>query len=88
MTTPLTNQQLREFVVSLGFTSRPSPRSEKHVILEHAESGARLALPANKDTEPAKAADLLSVRTHLHYRGHVDAAGFDQFCQHSGRQAS
>jgi len=87
MATELTNLQLRELLLELGFESRDSVEP-KCLVFEHAGSRARLLLPSNKDDEPARAADVLSIRTHLMYRGHLDQAGFEHFVEHGSLRAS
>jgi len=87
MANELANRQPRGLLLQLGFESRDSvePRC---VVFEHAGSNARLLLPSNKDDEPARAADVLSLRTHLMYRGHLDQAGFERFVEHGVLRAS
>jgi len=36
-------------------------------------------MPSNKDEERAREADVISIRTHLMYRGLLDQAGFERF---------
>lgn len=83
----VTNRQLRELLTDLGFESRGSVEP-KCVVLEHPESKARLLLPSNKDDEEARFADILSLRTHLVYRGHLDEGQFEHFVEHGQLRAS
>ncbi len=73
-----TNDQLRKLLLDLGFTYRSSTEP-KCAIFEHPESKACLLLPTNGDGEAAREADVISLRTHLMYRGHLDQRQFDQF---------
>jgi hypothetical protein len=77
----VTNRQLRDLLTDLGFASRPSVEP-KCLVLEHSASDTRLLLPSNKDDEPARLADILSIRTHLLYRGHLDEGDFEHFIEH------
>jgi hypothetical protein len=73
-----TNHQLRRLLMDLGFNVRTSVEPNC-LVYEHAESKARVLMPSNKDEEPAREADVISIRTHLMYRGHVDQARFERF---------
>lgn len=75
-----TNQQLRQLLVDLGFHSRDSAEPNC-LVFEHPASSARLLLPSNKDEDEAREADVVSLRTHLAYRGHLDQAGFETFLE-------
>jgi hypothetical protein len=81
------NRQLRQLLVELGFEKRDSVKPNC-LVFEHAESKARLLLPSNKDDEPARDADVISIRTHLMYRGHLGGSGFDQLLEASTQRAS
>ncbi len=80
----------------INFDSYSSTWVSKHVnsvepkcqVFEHSESKARVLLPLNKDEEPAREADVISIRTHLMYRGHLDQAGFEQFLKEGVLRAS
>jgi hypothetical protein len=82
-----TNRQLRQLLIDLGFESRESVEANC-LVFEHPESKARLLLPSNKDQEPAREADVISIRTHLMYRRHLDQADFERFLQAGTLQAS
>jgi hypothetical protein len=41
-----------------------------------------LLLPSNKDDEEARLADIISIRTHLLYRGHLNEDDFEQLLAH------
>jgi hypothetical protein len=82
-----TNQQLRQLLFELGFQARNSVEPNC-LVMEHPDSRTRLLLPSNKDSDPAREADVLSIRTHLMYRGHLDEAGFDAFLAEGRLRAS
>ena len=82
-----TNHQLRQLLIDLGFVARNSVEP-KCQVFEHSESKARMLVPLNKDEEPAREADVISIRTHLMYRGHLDQAGFEQFLKEGALRAS
>ena len=82
-----TNHQLRQLLIDLGFAARNSVEP-KCLVFEHFESKARLLMPSNKDEEPARDADVISIRTHLMYRGLLDQAGFERFLKEGTLKAS
>jgi hypothetical protein len=83
----LTNGQLREMLTDLGFGSRCSVEP-KCLVFEHPASKARLLLPSNKDDEEVRLADILSIGTHLLYRGHLGEEQFQRFVEHGQLRAS
>ncbi|MBI1310084.1 hypothetical protein GC176_02165 [bacterium] len=87
MSQPVTNQQLRQLLSDLGFEQQDSVEP-KCLVFEHPESHARLLLPTNRDNQAAKSADILSLRTHLLYRGHLSEEAFDSFVEHGRLHAS
>jgi hypothetical protein len=82
-----TNHQLRHLLLDLGFEARQSVEPNC-LVFEHAESKACVLMPSNKDEEPARDADVISIRTHLMYRGHLDQAGFERFVREGTLKAS
>jgi hypothetical protein len=84
---PPTNHQLRQLLIDIGFEARQSVEPNC-LVFEHQNSSACLLLPSNKDENPAREADILSVRTHLIYRGLIDQAGFETFLQNVTHRAS
>ena len=82
-----TNRQLRQLLMDLGFEVRKSVEPNC-LVFEHAESKARMLMPSNKDEEPAREADVISIRTHLMYRGHLDQAGIERFMEEGTLKAS
>ena len=82
-----TNRQLRQLLLDLRFEARKSVQPNC-LVFEHAESKARVLLPSNKDEQPAREADIISIRTHLMYRGHLDQAGFERFMEEGTLKAS
>jgi len=82
-----TNRQLRQLLLDLGFEARKSIEPNC-LVYEHGESKARMLMPSNRDEEPAREADVISIRTHLMYRGHLDQAGFERFLREGTLKAS
>lgn len=82
-----TNRQLRQLLLDLGFEARKSVEPNC-LVFEHADSKACLLMPSNRDEQPAREADIISIRTHLMYRGHLDQAGFDKFLKEGTLKAS
>ena len=82
-----TNHQLRQLLMDLSFEARKSVEPNC-LVFEHAESKARVLMPSNKDEEPAREADVISIRTHLMYRGHLDQAGFERFMEEGTLKSS
>ncbi len=82
-----TNHQRRQLLIDLGFEPRNSVEP-KCQVFEHSDSKARVLLPLNKNEEPAREADVISIRTHLMYRGHLDQARFEQFLKEGVLKAS
>lgn len=82
-----TNRQLRQLLIDLGFEARKSVEPNC-LVFEHAASKARMLMPSNRDEEPAREADVISIRTHLMYRGHLDQAGFERFLNEGTLKAS
>jgi hypothetical protein len=82
-----TNLQLRQLLLDLGFAPRESVEPNC-LVFEHGESKARVLMPSNKDEEPAREADIVSIRTHLMYRGHLDQAGFERYMKEGTLRAS
>ncbi len=82
-----TNRQLRQLLLDLGFEARKSVEPNC-LVFEHAKSKTRMLMPSNKDEEPAREADVISIRTHLMYRGHLDLAGFERFLKAGTLKAS
>lgn len=77
----ITNHQLRELLIELGFA--PTQRTEKnHRVFRHPASGCVLLLPDNKSTEHPRPADLVGVKAHLSLQGHLDEESFDYFVTH------
>jgi len=78
---------LRKLLGELGFEPRNSAEP-KCLVFEHPIAKTRLLLPSNRDDEDARLADVVSIRTHLLYRGHVDEDAFEYFIEHGHLQAS
>lgn len=78
MKTNPTNQTLRELLRVLGF-ERGALTDKMHRVFRHPESGCTAILPDNRDDQPASAANLLGLRDHLAYSGHLSEADFDRY---------
>lgn len=87
MAKQVTNRQLRQLLLDLGFQSRKSVEP-KCLVFDHPDSGACVLLPSNKEDDAARAADVISIRTHLHYRGHLDEEQFEHFVESGVLRAS
>ena len=75
----LTNKDLNTLLARLGF-ERSDETTEKHRrVWRHREAGTTILLPANRTLDPPLQVDLVSVRTHLAYNGHLEADAFDEF---------
>ena len=72
--------RLRELLVGLGF-EQAELADKNHRVFRHPLSGCVLLLPDNKSLEAPRPADLVGVRTHLAYRGHMDEQAFEQFIE-------
>jgi hypothetical protein len=81
MTYHVTNQQLADLLRELGFEHVAIIEKRQKAVWRHPAAGTELLLPANKATEPARLADILSVRTRLDYAGHLGADAFDDFAE-------
>jgi hypothetical protein len=64
----------RKATTHLGFKPGDITR-KKHRVWEHTAAGTVILLPS----EPALMVDLISVRAHLDYNGHLDGDAFDEF---------
>ena len=87
MAKQVTNRQLRQLLLDLGFRSRKSVEP-KCLVFDHPDSAAEVLLPSNKEDDTARAADIISIRTHLHHRGHLDQEQFEQFVERGVLRAS
>ena len=74
----LTNSILRQLLADLGFELGEVTAKNRRTF-RHPESGCILLLPENKLSEPPRPADLMAIRGHLAYQGHLDEDAFDCF---------
>jgi len=85
MSDRVTYWAIHELLTRLGFTWQKQdverviqpPKPKICVVYRHTSSGTTLSLPV-KDDQPALAADVLSVRTHLAHRGLLDEDKFEE----------
>jgi hypothetical protein len=76
----LTNKAIRELLVNLGF--EPGELAENnHRVFRHSASGSVLLVPDNKSSEAPRPVDLVGIRTHLAYQGHLNEREFDRFVE-------
>jgi hypothetical protein len=73
----ITNEMLGQLLMRLGFER--GDVTKKNRVWRHPESGCTLLLPDNKMQEAPRPADLVGVKTHLHFQGHLDERDFDRF---------
>ena len=76
----LTNRTLSQLLLDLGF-EQGRVTEKNHRVFRHPESGCTLLLPNNKSSEPPRPADLIGVKTHLAYQGHLEEDAFDHFVE-------
>ncbi len=76
----LTNKTLSQLLLDLGF-EQGQVTEKNHRVFRHPESGCVLLLPNNKSSESARPADLIGVKTHLAYQGHLEEKAFDYFVE-------
>ena len=77
----LTNKTLRQLLIDLGF-EQGKVTDKKHRVFRHPQSGCMLLVPNNKSSEVPRPADLIGVKTHLAYQGHLDEEAFEHFVEH------
>jgi|GEM_PF-1593141 len=75
-----TNNDLNTLLTHLGFDPGETTGKRKHRrVWEHPAAGTIILLPANRTHDPALLVDLVSMRAHLDYNGHLDGDAFDEF---------
>ena len=74
----LTNTQLRQLLLDLGFTRDQLVKNNNRVF-RHPVSRCVIVLPDNRDEDTARTADIAAVRDHLAHQGHLEEAIFDRF---------
>ena len=78
MARDITNEMLSGLLTRLGF-ERERVTDKNNCVWRHPAARTSVVLPANKVTETALQADIISLRAKLDYDGHLDAATFDSF---------
>lgn len=78
MAARITNKQLNQLLVDLGFERGEATTRHKR-FWHHAEAGTTVVLPDNKALEAAAQIDVMALREHLHFRGHMTRDEFDGF---------
>lgn len=81
MAEALTNAKLRDLLVKLGFKAKDLSEQKSRAFM-HPESGCELVLPENKSADVARPVDIVSIRAHLAYQGHLEDEIFDYFVEH------
>ena len=78
MTDKLTNQELRQLLLDLGFVRETMVKNHSRVF-RHPESKCVIVVPANRNDDAARIADVLGVKDQLAQHGHLEEAVFDQY---------
>ncbi len=78
MNSNLTNQDLRQLLLDLGFDRKTITKNHSRVF-RHPESNCVIVLPDNRNDEAARLADVLGVKDQLAQHGHLDGVTFDQY---------
>ena len=74
----LTNQELRQLLLDLGFERETIVKNHSRVF-RHPESKCVIVVPDNRNDEAARLADVLGVKDQLAQYGHLEETTFDQF---------
>lgn len=78
MTDKLTNQELRQLLLDLGFVRETMVTNHSRVF-RHPESKCVIVVPDNRNDDAARLADVLGVKDQLAQHGHLKEAVFDQY---------
>ena len=78
MNSSLTNQELRQLLLDLGFERETITKNHSRVF-RHPESKCVIVVPNNRNDESARLADILGVKDQLAQNGHLDEATFDRY---------
>ena len=78
MSEKLTNQELRQLLLDLGFERESMVKNHSRVF-RHPESKCIIVVPDNRNDDAARLADVLGVKDQLAQYGHLDETVFDQF---------
>jgi len=74
----LTNQELRQLLLDLGFERETVVKNHSRVF-KHPESKCIIVVPDNRNDDAARLADLLGVKDQLAQHGHLEESIFDRF---------
>lgn len=78
MENKLTNQELRQLLLELGFERETMVKNHSRVF-RHPESKCIIVVPDNRNDEAARLADILGVKDQLAQHGHLTESIFDRF---------
>lgn len=78
MADKLTNQELRQLLLELGFERETLVKNHSRVF-RHPESKCIIVVPDNRNNDSARLADVLGVKDQLAQHGHLEETTFDQF---------
>lgn len=78
MADKLTNQELRQLLLDLGFERETMVKNQNRVF-RHPTSKCIVIVPDNRNDDAARLADILGVKDQLAQHGHLEEATFDQF---------
>jgi len=78
MADKLTNQELRQLLLDLGFEQETLVKNHNRVF-RHPESKCVIVVPDNRNDESARLADVLGVKDQLAQQGHLEEFIFDRF---------
>ena len=74
----LTNQELRQLLLDLGFERETTVKNHSRVF-RHPKSKCIVVVPDNRNDDEARLADVLGVKDQLAQQGHLEEAVFDRF---------
>ena len=77
MADKLTNQELRQLLLDLGFERETMVKNQNRVF-RHPASKCIVVVPDNRNADAARLADILGVKDQLAQHGHLEEATFDQ----------
>lgn len=78
MADKLTNQELRQLLLDLGFERETMVKNQSRVF-RHPASKCVVVVPDNRNEDAARLADILGVKDQLAQHGHLEEATFDRF---------
>lgn len=78
MADKLTNQELRQLLLDLGFERETIAKNHCRVF-RHPQSKCVIVIPDNRNSHAARLADVLGVKDQLAQHGHLEETTFEQF---------